>query len=131
AIDDLRRHPAARAQFTRDGEPFAPGERHVQEDLARSLERIRDHGHDGFYRGETARLIVAEMERGGGLVSAQDLESYEAVERSPVRGSYRGLDIISMGPPSSGGVALVEMLHILEGFDLRAAGFRSAQEVHW
>ncbi|HLU50241.1 MAG TPA: gamma-glutamyltransferase, partial [Planctomycetota bacterium] len=103
----------------------------VQEDLARSLERIRDHGHDGFYRGEIARLIVAKMERGGGLVSAQDIESYEAVERSPVRGSYRGLEIISMGPPSSGGVALVEMLHILEGFDLRAAGFRSAQEVHW
>ena len=131
---------AARAQFspyaasvtayTKNGAPYTAGERLLQPDLARTLTRIRNEGQDGFYRGETARLIAAEMRRGGGLITEADLAQYEAKERAPIRGSYRGYDIISMPPPSSGGVALVEMLNILEGYDLRAARHNSAPYVH-
>ena len=99
-------------------------------DLASTLKRIRDQGRDGFYKGETARLIAEEMKRGGGLITEADLAGYQAKEREPVRGSYRGYDIITMPPPSSGGVAMVEMLNILEGFDLVAMGHDSPEYVH-
>ena len=123
-------YPASVAAFTRNGTPYAVGEQFRQPDLAQTLIRIRDNGQDGFYRGETARLVAAEMRRGGGLITEADLAQYEAKERVPIRGSYRGYEIISMPPPSSGGVALVEMLNILEGFDLRAARHNSAAYVH-
>jgi gamma-glutamyltranspeptidase/glutathione hydrolase len=129
-IDDFRKHPPTLAQFTRGGEPYQEGDVLVQPDLAVSLERVRDLGPDGFYRGPTAELIVAEMERGGGLITLEDLASYRAVERPPVRGSYRGYEVISMGPPSSGGIALIQMLNLLEGYDLRSLGWRSAAEAH-
>jgi gamma-glutamyltranspeptidase/glutathione hydrolase len=129
-LPEFRKHAATLAQFSREGQPYREGEVLRQPDLARSLERIRDGGAEGFYRGETAELLVREMERGGGLITLRDLEEYRAVERPAVRGSYRGLEVISMGPPSSGGVALVEMLNVLEGFDLRALGLRSAEESH-
>ena len=96
----------------------------------RTLTRIRDGGRDGFYRGETARLVAEEMRKGGGLITEDDLARYQAKERAPIRGTYRGYEIISMPPPSSGGVALVEMLNILEGFDLAAAGRNSPRYVH-
>ena len=122
--------PASIAAYTKKGEPYAAGEQIRQPDLARTLERIRNAGRNGFYRGETARLIAAEMKRNGGLITEEDLANYEAKERAPIRGIYRGYEIISMPPPSSGGVALVEMLNILEGYDLRAAGHNSAPYVH-
>ncbi|HDJ34353.1 MAG TPA: gamma-glutamyltransferase [Bacteroidetes bacterium] len=106
------------------------GDTLVQPDLARTLERIRDLGRDGFYRGETARLIVEEMERGGGLISAADLETYEPVWRVPVTGTYRGYRIISMPPPSSGGVGLLQMLGMVEPFDLGNMGWNSPDAVH-
>jgi gamma-glutamyltranspeptidase/glutathione hydrolase len=123
-------YAASVTAYTRNGASYTAGERLLQPDLARTLTRIRDEGQDGFYRGETARLIAAEMRRGGGLITEADLAQYEAKERAPIRGSYRGYDIISMPPPSSGGVALVEMLNILEGYDLRAARHNSAPYVH-
>jgi len=126
----LARYPASLAQFSKNGEPYRPGEILRQPDLARTLERIRDLGRDGFYKGETARLIVAEMQRGGGIITEEDLARYEAVERPPVRGTYRGYEIISMPPPSSGGVALIQMLNILEGYDLRAMGHNSPAYIH-
>ncbi|MHC4607026.1 MAG: gamma-glutamyltransferase family protein, partial [Planctomycetota bacterium] len=92
------------------------GDRLVQEELAATLRRIAEKGPDGFYRGETARLIVEEMKRGGGLITPEDLESYRAKWRMPVEGTYRGHRVVSMPPPSSGGVALVQMLNMLEGF---------------
>jgi gamma-glutamyltranspeptidase/glutathione hydrolase len=122
--------PASVAAYYKDGEPYAAGERLRQPDLARTLTRIRDEGRDGFYAGETARLIAAEMVRGGGIITEADLAAYEPKEREPVRGTYRGYEIISMPPPSSGGIALVEMLNILEGFDLTEAGHNSARSVH-
>ena len=108
------------------GRPYAAGEVWRQPDLTRTLERIMQHGHDGFYRGETARLLADEMRRAGGLITEEDLAKYEAKERRPIRGTYRGYDIISMPPPSSGGVALVQMLNLLEGFDLKSMGHNSA-----
>ena len=89
-----------------------------QKDLAATLKRIRDKGRDGFYTGETAKLIVAEMKRGADLLRSRILKIYASVIRDPVQGTYRGYEIISTGPPSSGGVALVQMLNILEGYNL-------------
>ncbi len=128
--NELKPYPASIAAFSKDGTPYAAGELIRQPDLARTLTRIRDEGRNGFYTGETARLIAAEMKRGGGLITERDLARYQAVERKPVRGTYRGYDIIAMPPPSSGGVALTEMLNILEGYDLRAAGHNTPRYVH-
>jgi gamma-glutamyltranspeptidase/glutathione hydrolase len=129
-LDNFQAYPASLAAYSRNGEAYAEGETFRQPDLARTLERVMRQGHDGFYRGETARLLAEEMRRGGGLITEEDLALYEAKERAPVTGTYRGYDIISMPPPSSGGVALVEMLNILEGFDLRSMGHMSAAYVH-
>lgn len=123
-------YPASLAQFSKAGAPYAVGEMLVQSDLAATLERIRDQGRAGFYQGETARLIAAEMVRGGGMITEEDLARYEAQEREPIRGTYRGYDVISMPPPSSGGVAIVQMLNILEGYDLGAMGHNSPEYVH-
>ena len=113
-----------------DGSPYQLGDTWKQPDLARTLERIRDEGRDGFYRGENARMLAAFMQANGGLISEQDLAMYEAVEREPVRGTYRGYEIVSMPPPSSGGVGIIQMLNILEGFDLADMGHNSAQYLH-
>lgn len=124
-------YPASVAAYSKNGVPYAAGEHIKLPDLSRTLSRIRDQGRDGFYKGETASLIEAEMKRGGGLITEKDLAAYEAKERAPVIGKYRGYDIISMPPPSSGGVSMVEMLNILEGYDLRATGHNSPQYVHY
>lgn len=121
--------PATRNIFFRDGRPLRAGEALLQKDLARSLRLIASQGSKAFYQGEIARLLVAEMERHQGLISLADLASYRAIERQPVRGSYRGLDIISMPPPSSGGIHLIQMLNILEQFPLRELGAASAESI--
>jgi gamma-glutamyltranspeptidase/glutathione hydrolase len=113
-----------------DGSPPVVGDTLVQADLARTLERIRDNGRDGFYLGETARLLEAEMRRGGGLITRTDLAGYEAAWREPVTVEYRGYSIISMPPSSSGGVTLAAMATILEGYDLGSFGWHSADMVH-
>ncbi|HEX8299938.1 MAG TPA: gamma-glutamyltransferase [Rubricoccaceae bacterium] len=110
--------------------PYAEGDTLRQPDLAAVLLRIRDAGRDGFYTGETARLIAAEMERNGGLITLADLAAYRPVERPPVVGTYRGHRVIAMGPPSSGGIALLQMLASVEPFDVRALGFNSSATVH-
>ncbi|HUG42055.1 MAG TPA: gamma-glutamyltransferase [Longimicrobiales bacterium] len=129
-LPDLRRYPASVAAYSRNGVPWEAGDTVRFPDLGRTLARIRDQGRAGFYAGETARLLVAEMERGGGLITLADLRRYRPEEREPIRGTYRGYGVISMPPPSSGGVALVEMLNILEGYDLGAMGHNSAPYVH-
>jgi gamma-glutamyltranspeptidase/glutathione hydrolase len=116
--------------FCRDGNFYQEGETLVQEDLAKTLERIRDHGRDGFYKGETARLLVEDAARNDGLFTQQDLDIYRPVWREPVKGTYRGYDIVTMPPPSSGGTALVEMLNILEQHDVAAMEPGSARYVH-
>ncbi len=129
-LDAFAKHPPTLQQFSRDGKALAAGDRLKQADLARTLTRIAEQGPAGFYAGETARLIAAEMKRGGGLIDERDLLAYRAAKRTPVRGSYRGWEIVSMPPPSSGGTALVQILNILEGYDLAASGFGSALTVH-
>ena len=100
--------------------PFVKGTVWKQPDLAHTLELIRDHGPDGFYRGETASKIEAAMKQFGGIVTQEDLANYKAVIRPALRGTYRGCEIVTMPPPSGGGAALIEMLNILEGFPLSA-----------
>ena len=121
---------SAKKFFKSDGSFYELGESWKQPDLAHTLELIQRNGKDGFYRGENAKRLADFMAANGGLITEEDLEQYEAIEREPIRGSYRGFDIISMPPPSSGGVALVEMLNILEDYDLSRMGHNSADYLH-
>lgn len=98
-------------------------------DLARTLERIRDNGRNGFYTGETAALLVKEMNRGGGIITLNDLKNYQAFWRDPVIGSYKNLKVISMAPPSSGGIALLQLLKMVEPYDLKGYGWQSTPAV--
>ena len=123
-------YPATKAAFSRNGAPYQVGDTLRQPDLAKTLQRIMLNGRDGFYRGETAKLLADEMRRGGGLITEADLEIYQARERTPIRGTYRGYEIISMPPPSSGGVAMVTMLNILEHYDLASMGHNTAPYIH-
>lgn len=124
-------YAAAKAAFLKEGKDlYTPGELWKQPDLAKTLKRIQKKGRDGFYRGETAKLIADFMQKHGGMITEEDLAAYEPVEQAPVHGTYRGYDVYAMAPPSSGGVALVEMLNILEGFDLKAMGHNSALYLH-
>jgi gamma-glutamyltranspeptidase/glutathione hydrolase len=126
----LRRFPATAAIFLPGGRPPRVGERLAQPDLAATLRRIAKEGKAGFYGGRTAELVEAEMRRGGGLITREDLARYEAKWRDPIVFDYRGHRVISMPPPSSGGATLAEILNILEGYDLRSLGHHSAAEVH-
>ena len=126
----MQKYPASAAAFTKNGVPYEPGETLKQPDLARTLDRIATQGPAGFYEGETALLVEKEMLAHGGLITRDDLKSYAAVRREPLTGTYRGYEVISMPPPSSGGVGLLEMLNVLEGYDLKAAGFGSAAQIH-
>jgi gamma-glutamyltranspeptidase / glutathione hydrolase len=125
----LAQFPESKRVFLRDGNYYQPGELLKQPELARTLERIAKNPDD-FYHGAMARELAAAIIKGGGLITTADLAAYEVKEREPIRGSYRGYDIISAPPPSSGGVALVEILNILEGFDLAKFGNRSADAIH-
>jgi len=128
---NFEKYPSSKKKFSKsDGSLYQPGDTWIQADLADTLERIRTNGKDGFYKGETARLIAEFMQNNGGIITLEDLEKYAAIEREPIRGNYRGYEIISMPPPSSGGVVLVEMLNILEGFDLKDVGHNSAGYLH-
>jgi gamma-glutamyltranspeptidase/glutathione hydrolase len=129
-IDRFKQYPASLAQFTKNGTPYETGDVLKQPDLARTLERIASRGPAGFYEGETALLIEKEMAAHGGLITREDLRKYTAVVRTPLRGRYRGYDVIAMPPPTSGGAALIEMLNVLEGFDLSKTGPQSAATVH-
>jgi len=125
------RYPSSAKVFLReDGSFYQPGDTWKQPDLADTLERIQKHGKDGFYKGKTATLIADYMANNGGIITLEDLEQYEAIEREPIRGTYRGYEIVSMPPPSSGGVVMVHMLNILEGFDLGEIGHNSALYLH-
>jgi gamma-glutamyltranspeptidase/glutathione hydrolase len=126
----LGKFAESRRIFQRDGNYYQPGEIFRQPDLARTLERIASKPDD-FYHGALARELAAAMQKGGGLITTEDLAQYEVKEREPVRGTYRGYEIISAPPPSSGGTVLVESLNILEGYDLAKLGDRSAQSIHF
>jgi gamma-glutamyltranspeptidase/glutathione hydrolase len=127
---EMARFPASVAQFTKNGVPYQAGETLKQPDLAKTLERIATRGPAGFYEGQTAAAIDTEMRAHGGLITRDDLKSYSAIRRAPVKGTYRGYEVIAMPPPTSGGVTLIEMLNILEGYDLARMGAGSASSMH-
>ncbi len=126
----LLSHPNSRAIFFKsDDKPFQKGERLIQRNLAHSLELIASKGPQVFYKGWIANQIVKEMSENGGLITKADLAAYKAIERQPISGSYRGYQIFSMPPPSSGGIHIVQILNILENFDLAKMGFGSADAI--
>jgi len=126
---DLARFPDSHRIFQRDGDYYRAGDIFKQPELANTLERIAANPDD-FYHGALAHELAATIQKGGGLITADDLAQYEVKERTPIRGTYRGYEIISAPPPSSGGVALVEILNILEGYDLAKEKEDSAQSIH-
>ncbi|MCA8977161.1 MAG: gamma-glutamyltransferase [Planctomycetes bacterium] len=126
----LGRFESTRRIFFDGDEPLRQGAVLIQEDLAATLERYAEKGLEGFYGGRTAELIVAQMERDGGFVTAADLAAYSVREREPVRGTYRNCEVIGMPPPSSGGIAVLQMLNLLEPHDLAALGYGGSDYFH-
>ncbi len=127
----LTKFPSTAAIFYHDdGSAYLPDEILKQQDLGQSLRQIATLGPAAFYRGEIAEKIAATMKEAGGFMTADDLAAYEAVARAPVSGTYRGYDIFSMPPPSSGGTHIVEILNILEGYDIAGLGAESAETIH-
>ncbi|MCW3050920.1 MAG: gamma-glutamyltransferase 1, Threonine peptidase family [Chthonomonadales bacterium] len=126
----LSKFPESRRIFQKDGHFYAPGDLFKQPELAATLLRLQTQGPREFYEGETARQIVQEMQRSQGLITLEDLKRYKPVQRVPLVGSYHGLDIITMPPPSSGGIALIEMLNVLERFPLREMGYNGSKTDH-
>ncbi|HUF04125.1 MAG TPA: gamma-glutamyltransferase [Aridibacter sp.] len=128
--NSLERYADSKRIFLNGGDHFEAGDRLVQTDLAATLARIRDEGAKDLYEGTTAKLVAADMKRNDGLITLEDLKNYKAVERRPVEGMYRGHKVISMAPPSSGGIVLLQVLNMLERYDIRALGFNSAAKNH-
>ncbi|UTW54598.1 gamma-glutamyltransferase [Kordiimonas sp. SCSIO 12610] len=120
---------SAKAFYKTDGSSYAPGEIMTRPALAHTLKLIAEQGPDAFYKGEIAQKIAADMKKNGGHIDLDDLANYEAIVREPVRGTYRGYDVVSMAPPSSGGIAIVEMLNILENFPISEWGY-SSRSIH-
>ena len=131
ATDAFRKDPASATIFLNQGQPFAVGQRLVQADLAATLKAIAERGVAGFYQGAVGAAIVASSQAGKGILSQADLDQYQTRELPPVACNYRGFGVVSAPPPSSGGVVICEILNILEGYPLKALGWRSAQAVHY
>ncbi len=127
---DLREFPSTVNTYFQNGNLYIEGDTLYQPDLAKTLRRIQKYGITDFYKGETAQLILEEMKNGGGLITEEDLSNYKPVIRKPLRGTYRDYEIITVPPPSSGGVCLLELLNLLEGFDLKRLGYQSSRTVH-
>jgi len=124
--DCYNKYPSTKKVFTKDGIAYLPGEIFKQPDLAKTLISIQQNGNDGFYKGEVARLLMEQINKNGGKLVQADLDRYKPVEREVVKGNYRGYDVISMAPPSSGGIALIEMLNILENFSFKREDWGSS-----
>jgi len=128
----LSKFASSRQYFLKpDGSIYKEGELLVQKDLAKTLRLIAQQGPDAFYKGQIAELIAKDMAANGGLITKEDLAKYKPTWRDPVKGTYREYDIISMAPPSSGGTHIVQILNVLEGFDLKSLGYGSSQTVHF
>jgi gamma-glutamyltranspeptidase/glutathione hydrolase len=130
ATADFRKDPASAAIFLNSGEPFQPGQKLVQKDLANTLQAISDQGEAGFYKGAVGAAIANASRAGGGIITQADLDQYKTRELKPIECDYRGYHVISAPPPSSGGVVICEMLNVLEGYPLKDWGYRSAQAMH-
>ncbi|MEI8031014.1 MAG: gamma-glutamyltransferase [Comamonadaceae bacterium] len=131
ATSDFRKDAASAAIYLNKGEPFAPGQKLKQKDLAKTLRLISRNGKDGFYKGPVGRALIVASTAGGGILTQADLDQYSVRELAPVECDYRGYHVISAPPPSSGGAVICEILNILEGYPLKELGYRSAQAVHF
>ncbi|MCW9066665.1 MAG: gamma-glutamyltransferase, partial [Ignavibacteriaceae bacterium] len=129
-ISVFEKYPSSKRIFIKNGEPYRVGDLFVQPDLAWTLEQIKVKGRDGFYKGKVAELLVEQIKSLGGYITLEDLEKYQPVEREPIVGTYREYKVISMPPPSSGGIALIEMLNILENYNLTDENWGSAAYIH-
>ena len=130
AIKYFEKYQSSMKVFSKEGDPYEPGEIFKQPDLASTLKSIKENGRDGFYKGEVAELIVNQVQKLGGFFTLEDLEKYEPVERKPVMGLYRGYQIVSMPPSSSGGALLIEMLNVLENFNFDKQDWGSSSYIH-
>ncbi|WBU59300.1 gamma-glutamyltransferase [Paracoccus albus] len=129
--DRLTKYPSAASIFYKEGgELYRPGDKLVQADLATTLKAIAEQGPDGFYSGPVAEAIATSVTEAGGDMTVEDLANYKAVMREPIKGSYRGYEIVSMPPPSSGGIHLIQILNALEGYPIGALGENSAETIH-
>lgn len=131
STEKFRNDPASAAIFLNKGEPYKSGQKLIQHDLAKTLRQISRHGKSGFYQGAVGTALVASSQAGGGIITQADLDQYQARELKPIECRYHGYKIISAPPPSSGGVAICEMLNILEGYPLAKMGYRSIQAMHY
>ena len=121
---------ASKIFIKQNNKPWKQGDKLIQKDLANTLKRIARYGRDGFYKGPVAELIVKEMKRGNGLITLKDLQKYSSKYRSPILGTYKGYEIISMGPPSSGGALLINMLNMLENYPIDTISWNSSDYIH-
>ncbi|MFZ0456263.1 MAG: gamma-glutamyltransferase [Ignavibacteriaceae bacterium] len=127
---EFKKYPSSFRIFTKYGDPYKEGDLFKQPDLAWTLEQIEKYGSDGFYKGRVASLILNQVQSMGGIITREDLENYKPLERNPVTGSYRGFKVISMPPPSSGGIALIELLNIIENYKLNTNDWGSSEYIH-
>ncbi|MBK7104787.1 MAG: gamma-glutamyltransferase [Ignavibacteriae bacterium] len=129
-LDEFKKYPSSYKIFSKNGEPYLEGELFTQIDLANTLEKIKQNGVDGFYSGEVADLFIDQVRKMNGYITHEDLKNYKPIERIPIEGSYRDHKIISMGPPSSGGIAIVELLNILENFSFQKDEWNSSSYIN-
>ncbi|QRG65601.1 gamma-glutamyltransferase [Brevibacillus choshinensis] len=130
SLDKLRKHVTAAQVFAPQGVPLLEGDLLVQPDLAKTLQLIHDKGTNVFYKGEIGQALVSTVQRTGGTMTLEDLKAYTVKEREPVRGTFRGYEVVTMGPPSSGGLTLLQILKLMEGYDNQKDGFGSAIYLH-
>ena len=130
ALEYFNKYESSKKVFSKNGMPYEAGEHFKQPDLASTLKQIKENGKDGFYSGNVAEMIVNQIRKLGGIITLEDLKKYEPVERKPVMGNYRGYDIVSMPPSSSGGTLLIEMLNVLENFHFQKSEWGSSAYIH-
>ncbi|OGU77436.1 MAG: gamma-glutamyltransferase [Ignavibacteria bacterium RBG_16_34_14] len=129
-LQDFSMYKSSMNVFSKGGRPYEEGDRFFQPNLAWTLKQLKEKGRDGFYKGKTAELFVDQIQKNGGYITFNDLEVYKPIEREPIKGSYRGYKIISMGPPSSGGVCLIQLLNILENYSFAKEEWGSSSYIH-
>ena len=129
-LNEFKKYPSSYKIFSKNGEPYKEGDIFQQPDLAWTLEQIKEKGSDGFYKGKVAELLIQQVRSLGGYIVQEDLDKYKVVERKPITGTYRGYKIVSMPPPSSGGIALVELLNILENYHFKPNDWGSSEYIH-
>lgn len=129
-LDYFKKYESSLKIFSKNGLPYLEGEIFKQPDLAFTLKQIQEKGRDGFYKGKVADLITQQCQKLGGIISKEDLENYQPIERQPILGNYKGYEIVSMGPPSAGGIGLVQMLNVLENFSFNKNEWGSSKYIH-